>query len=191
MSLLTAPPYPTLLRQPCCEVGAWGAAALDSNPLCNPDVGARTDCPWCSDLLPGQRRYCEYLARALHHPALLPATASATLLLSSVVCRKLGVFVRGTEPPWFPNLGGGGGGGGGGSASSTPRTGMSAASSWASLQQAPGGAAALPAQAMLIVFCRGAEVWRGGVLPGSIDDEVSPTTAPSPAPPRSTRVWLP
>jgi hypothetical protein len=133
---------------------------------------ARAPRPPRSQLLPGQLRYCDYLARVLHNPALLPDAGRPPLLLSAVACHQLGVFVRGAAPaPRLPAAAAPAGA----SPGSTPRQHLSASSSAASLHPAVGGGGgggAGAAQTMLVVFCGGQEVWRGGVVPGSIDEEV-------------------
>lgn len=53
-------------------------------------------------LLPGQRRYGEYFARLLRDDEQLPATFGQPLLLSQVVCSKLGCFADGGIAPDSP-----------------------------------------------------------------------------------------
>ena len=104
-------------------------------------------------LLPGQKRYCEYLSWILHHPHLVPEE-DASYRLGSVRFRKLDAFhVSRPEESrkWKQRL------------KDRPEGDAS---------QAEIDEAAMlsfrPERLLLAVYCSGRQVWSGGVSPGSV-----------------------
>lgn len=139
-----------------------------------------------AQLLPGQRRYCEYLSWVLHHPRLLPQGADERAIqLTTITFCKLSAFGRtdGGQPaaqtPKIASpkrtgsglfqLGGSVGGPAASSASSTPKGGPSTESSATDLSQLTTWVN--PHRLVLSVYCRGTEVWCGGVVPGSVNPD--------------------
>ncbi len=136
------------LRPPPGAAGAAAAAGLldrilDATPGRDPFRAP----PRGAELLPGQRRYAEYLARLLHHRATAAERPRGRAL------RLARLAVRGLDA--FGAAAGAAGGGGGG----TPP---------ASQPPSPGAAARAP-RALAAVFVGGAQVWAGGAAPGGGD----------------------
>ena len=106
-------------------------------------------------LLPGQKRYCEYLSWILHHPHLV-SKEDITYQLGSVRFRKLDAFhVESSMPAdardWKQRLG------------SRPE----GDATQAEIDEAT-MASFRPERLLLAVYCSGRQVWSGGVTPGSL-----------------------
>jgi hypothetical protein len=129
-------------------------------------------------LLPAQKRYCEYLTWMLHSPDQLPRDIDGTngmIILSTITFSKLSSFAPKITLGQLKNKCGGGGAGGGGTSStnSTPRGGSTpmAGSSITDLTTLAASPAVHSGRIMITVYCRGRDVWTGGVAPGSVDEE--------------------
>lgn len=132
-------------------------------------------------LLPGQRRYCEYLSWVLHSPELLPASQNQGFRLRSVTFHRLNAFARLSAQPF--------------KSSASNRSWTESEHQAASVLEndihsnrnafdMPRDSSSIsfehnikfvqltlpPEQLLLSIFCRGKELWSGGVAPGSIDE---------------------
>ena len=104
-------------------------------------------------LLPGQKRYCEYLSWVLHHPHLVPEE-DASYRLGSVRFRKLDAFhvsLPEESREWKQRL----------------KDRPEGDASQAEIDEAAMGSFR-PERLLLVVYCSGQQVWSGGVTPGSV-----------------------
>lgn len=119
-------------------------------------------------LLPGQRRYCEYLSWILYSPELIPNSGKQVLRLTEITFHKLSVFGKlntahpRSDESWNPAV-----------ISKQVKDTVSqnnAIRSWSS-DHINFESRMPPEQLLLSIFSGGKEIWSGGVTPGSINDE--------------------
>ena len=126
-------------------------------------------------ILPGQRRYCEYLICMLHNPELLPKGGDVgdPIVITTITFSKLSTFAPGkgaadhSRPGILamPNYRIGSSIDGGSTGASTPRDDLS------ETDMGLGHSAVNAGRIMLTVYCRGKNIWTCGVAPGSVDEE--------------------
>ena len=135
-------------------------------------------------ILPGQRRYCDYLICMLHSPNLLPrgGDGETPIVLISLTFSKLSVYYQSittasTATTTATTTVDKSGSGRSTPVSSSPSSSAFARKAYPTNDSSSASLSSLshpinPGRIMLGVFVRGKAVWTGGVSPGSIDEDI-------------------